>query len=174
MPPDIAGRTGHEAAREEIPMSVRIVSVVAIALWLTTATAAVVFFVRGQTQVAPDGRTAVLLSPDERNLVLAEMRGILGSVQGVVDGGDMKRVAQAARAGGMAAAADVNPTLMAKLPLEFKQLGLGLHRRFDDIARAADSGASREQILAALSTQLSACVGCHEAYRLDAVSAPLK
>jgi hypothetical protein len=57
---------------------------------------------------------------------------------------------------------------MAKLPLEFKQLGLGLHRRFDDIATIADSGASREQILAALSTQLSACVGCHEGYRLDA------
>jgi mono/diheme cytochrome c family protein len=123
--------------------------------------------------VAPDGRTAVLLSPDERNLVLAEMRGILGSVQGIVEGvnaGDMKRVAQAARAGGMAAAADVNPGLMAKLPLEFKELGLGLHGRFDDIAAAADSGASREQILARLSTQLSACVGCHEGYRLDAVA----
>lgn len=152
-------------------MTTRILSVAAIALWLATAAIAVVFFVRGQTQVAPDGRTAVLLSPDERNLVLAEMRGLLGSVQGIVDGvnaGDTKRVAQAARASGMAAAADVNPALMAKLPLEFKRLGLGLHRRFDDIATAADSGASRDQIMAALSTQLSACVSCHEGYRLDA------
>ncbi|MDE2379673.1 hypothetical protein [Bradyrhizobium sp.] len=155
-------------------MRPRILSVVAIALWLATAAVAVVFFVRGRTQIAPDGRTAVLLTADERNLVLAEMRGVLGSVQGIVDGvnaGDMKRVAQAARASGMAAAADVNPALMAKLPLEFKELGLGLHRRFDDIARAADSGASREQVLTSLGAQLSACIGCHEGYRLDAVTA---
>lgn len=158
-------------------MSTRILSIVAVALWLLTAAGAVVIFVRGQTQVAPDGRTAILLAPDERNLVLAEMRGLLGSVQGIVDGvnaGDMKRVAQAARASGMAVAADVNPALMAKLPLEFKELGLSMHRRFDDIAAFADSGGSREQALAALSTQLSACVGCHESYRLEAVTPAAK
>ena len=74
----------------------------------------------------------------------------------------------------MAGAADVNPALMAKLPFEFKELGLGLHRRFDDIAKAADSGAGRAQLLASLGTQLSACVGCHEGYRLDAVAPPAR
>jgi hypothetical protein len=83
----------------------------------------------------------------------------------------MKPVAQAARASGVAAAADVDPALMAKLPLEFKQLGLSVHKRFDEIATAADSGASLEQLLASLSTPLSACVACHAGYRLDAVSA---
>ena len=83
----------------------------------------------------------------------------------------MKRVAHAAHDGGMAAAADVNPALMAKLPLEFKELGFGLHRRFDDLAKAAESGASREQVLTGLSTQLSTCVGCHASYRIEAVAA---
>ena len=154
-------------------MSTRSLLVAAIVLWLLTAAVALVFFVRGQTQLAPDGRTALTLAPDERDLVLSEMRGLLGSVQGVVDGviaGDMKRVAQAAHEGGMAAAADVNPALMAKLPLEFKELGLGLHRRFDDLAKAAESGASREQVLTGLSTQLSTCVGCHASYRIEAVA----
>lgn len=153
-------------------MSSRILPVVAIALWLATIAVAGFFFVRGQTRVAPDGRTAVLLAPDERDLVLTEMRGMLGTLQGMVDGvkaGNLKQVAQAARASGMAAAADVNPALMAKLPLEFKELGFGLHRRFDEIAAEADSSASREHILESLSAQLSACVACHASYRIEAV-----
>lgn len=158
-------------------MTARVLSVTAIALWLVTIVVVAFFFVRGQTKVAPDGRTTVLLSSDERNLVLTEMRSMLETVQIVVDGvkaGDLKQVAQAARASGMAAAADVNPTLMAKLPLQFKQLGLGVHKRFDQIATAADSGASREQLLASLSTQLSACVACHARYRLDPVTPAMK
>ncbi len=158
-------------------MKFRILPVVAIALWVVTAAAAIVFFVRGQTQVGSDGRTAVLLAPNERDLVLGEMRGVLASVQGILDGvnaGDLKRAAKAARESGMAAAADVNPALMAKLPLEFKELGLSLHRRFDDLAAAADSGASREQVLGSLSTQLSACVGCHAGYRLETVTPPAR
>ncbi len=105
------------------------------------------------------------------------MRGMLGTVQGMVNGvkaGDLKQVAQAARASGMAAAADVNPALMAKLPLEFKQLGLSVHKRFDEIAAEADSGASGEKVLATLSTQLSACVACHAGYRIDAVTPAAK
>ena len=154
-------------------MSTRMLSIIAITLWLVTIAVAVFFFVLGQTRVAPDGRTAVLLAPDERNLVLTEMRGMLGTVQGMVDGvkvGNLNQVAQAARASGMAAAADVNPALMAKLPLEFKELGLSVHKRFDEIAAEADSGASREQMLASLSTQLSACVACHASYRIEAVT----
>ncbi len=157
-------------------MRTRILSVIAIALWLVTAGVAAVFFVRGQTQVAPDGRTAILLAPAERDLVLGEMRGVLASVQGVIEAvnaGDTKGVAKAARASGMAAAADVSPALMAKLPLDFKELGLGMHRRFDELAAAAESGASREQLLGALGAQLSTCVGCHAGYRLDPV-APAK
>lgn len=158
-------------------MTARVLSITAIALWSVTIAVTAFFFVRGQTQLASDGRTTVLLGSDERNLVLTEMRGMLETVQIVVDGvneGDMKRVAQAARASGMAAAADVNPALMAKLPLEFKQLGLSVHKRFDEIATAADSGASREQLLATLSTQLSACVACHASYRFDAVTPAAK
>ncbi len=157
-------------------MRTRILSVIAIALWLVTAAVAAVFFVRGQTEIAPDGRTAILLAPAERDLVLGEMRGVLASVQGIVEAvnaGDTKGVAKAARDSGMAAAADVSPALMAKLPLDFKELGLGMHRRFDELAAAAESGASREQVLGALGAQLSTCVGCHAGYRLDPV-APAK
>jgi len=158
-------------------MGTRVLSVAAITLWLVTIAVAVFFFVRGQTRVEPDGRTAVLLAQDERNLVLTEMRGMLGAVQGIVEGvnaRDMKQVAQAARASGMAAAADVNPALMAKLPLEFKEFGLSVHKRFDEIATEADSDARAGQMLASLGTQLSACVACHASYRIEAVAPAAK
>ena len=101
-------------------MNMRILPVAAIALRLATIAAAGFFFVRGQTRLAPDGGTAVLLAPDKRDLVLAEMRGLLGSVLGMIDGVKAENVKHVARASGMAAAADVKPALMAKLPLEFR------------------------------------------------------
>ena len=63
-------------------MTVRMMSVAAIALWFVTIAVALFFFVRGQTQVMPDGRRAVMLTPDERNLVLTEMRGMLETQHG--------------------------------------------------------------------------------------------
>jgi cytochrome c556 len=172
-----ASACGYLVTTAEVQMKTRVLPMVAIGLWLTTIAVAVVLFVRGQAHVAPDGRRAILLEPDQRNLVLQEMRGMLGSVQGVVAGvqaKDMKQVAQAARASGMAAAADVDPALMAKLPLDFKQLGMSVHRRFDELAVATDSGASQEQLLTILSTQLSSCVACHASYRLDATATATK
>jgi hypothetical protein len=72
--------------KENDSMTARVLSVAAIALWLITIAVAVFFFVYGRTQVAPDGRTAVLLASNERDLVLTEMRGMLETVQVVVDG----------------------------------------------------------------------------------------
>lgn len=114
---------------------------------------------------------AVVLQHAERGLILAEMRGLLSSIQGVLEGasqGDMKRIVQASRAAGMAAAADVNPALMAKLPLEFKSLGMSVHHDMDEIAKAAESGAPAAEILKMTSDTLTKCVACHSAWQLKA------
>src|SRR5512135_3342270 len=106
------------------------IALVAIVLWVGTIAVFAWFFVRGNTTAGTDGRTAVVLAPAERNLVLGEMRGLLQASQQVVQGirqGDMKLVASSARAAGMASAADVNPALMAKLPVAFKSLGMSVH-----------------------------------------------
>lgn len=156
-------------------MNYRIVAWASLGLWLVTVAAAVVLFVRGQTAPSTDTRRAILLAPAERDLVLAEMRGMLNAVQGVVQGvraRDTKQVAAAARASGMAAAVDVNPALMAKLPLDFKDLGLSVHKGFDELAAAADKGASGDELLERLGKQLAACTGCHASYRLDPGTAP--
>jgi hypothetical protein len=94
----------------------------AIILWLATIATFAWFFVRGNTTSGTDNRTAVILQASERDLVLGEMRALLTATQGILVGlnaNDMPQVAKAARSAGMAAAVDVNPALMAKLPLSF-------------------------------------------------------
>ena len=141
----------------------------ALALWLATVAAFGWFFVRGNTVAGTDNRTAVVLAPGERALILSEMRGLLAGVQGILDAlnrNDMKAAASAARAVGMASAADVNPALMAKLPLPFKQLGMSVHHDMDDLAQAAESGKSAAELQSMLGATLAKCVACHAAWQL--------
>lgn len=147
-------------------------ALIAIVLWIATVAVFGWFFVRGNTEAGADGRTAVVLAPAERGLILGEMRALLSASQQVVQGiqqGDMKRVAQAARSAGMASAVDVNPALMAKLPVAFKSLGMSVHHDMDDLAQAADSGKPAAELLGMLSNTMSKCVGCHSAWQLKAV-----
>lgn len=148
-------------------------SVIAILLWLVTVAVAGLFFVKGTTEMAEDGRVSIILKPNEKSFVLTEMRMLLEGVQGIIAGlssGDLKQVAEEARRIGMASAVDVNPNLMMKLPVSFKQQGMELHKQFDQFAELAESGASAETLLAKLSEQLSSCVACHRIYRLDTSS----
>ena len=76
---------------------------IALLLWLVTIAVIVWFFIRGSTVAGTDGRTAIVLQPRERELVLTEMRGLLAATQGILEGanqGDMPRIIEAARAGG--------------------------------------------------------------------------
>lgn len=126
--------------------------------------------VQGETGPGSDGRTAILLAPGERDLVLTEMRAFLQAVQAIsqaLGDGDPAAAAGAARAVGVAAADEVPLSLMAKLPIGFKQLGLATHRAFDQLALDAEDIADPEHTQAQLSALLGNCVGCHAAFRID-------
>ena len=150
-------------------MNTRLLAVIAIGLWVVAIAALGFTFFHGITTPSSDGRQAIALSPRERDMVLAEMRGMLTSVQGILAGlsvHDMRQVATAAKAAGMAATMDVTPGLLVKLPLAFKDLGFSVHRKFDELAEAAQKGATPDQVAAGLSTQFQSCIACHAAYRL--------
>jgi len=145
----------------------------ALFLWIVTVAVFAWFFIRGNTVTGTDGRTAIVLQANERDLVLTEMRGMLSSIQGIMEGanqGDLQSIAKAASSSGMAAAADVNPALMAKLPIEFKQLGLSVHRDMDEITKAAEEGKPVPELLKMTSTILTKCVNCHSAWQLKAAN----
>ncbi len=124
----------------------------------------------GSVQPASDGRMALQLTAGERNLVLAEMRDFLVATQNILmatNNGDMATAVSAARKVGMAARAAVPASLVAKLPMEFKQLGFGTHSKFDQLALDAeqlgDPAHTREQ----LATLMRNCLACHASYSME-------
>lgn len=146
--------------------------VVAVLLWVVTVAGAGWFFVKGWTVKGTDGRMEISLAPSERDLILGEMRQLLKAVHGVVTGvagqdqvADRQQIEQAARAAGMGMAVDVNPAIMAKLPLSFKQMGMSIHRDMDALADAVANKETSQQILQRLSNMTARCTTCHDMYR---------
>ncbi|TCK17168.1 hypothetical protein DFR30_0389 [Thiogranum longum] len=128
------------------------------------------FIFQGSVSINADGRTAIHLNPEERDLVLAEMRAFLTSVQKITEGiseNDMQLVADYARKAGRAAQAEVPGTLMAKLPIQFKQSGFDTHSGFDQLAMDAEDLGDSNDALSQLSLLMQNCVSCHAAYRID-------
>lgn len=145
---------------------------VAVVLWVGTLIGAGWLFVNGVTTKGTDGRMEILLAPAERDLILGEMRQLLKAVHGVVTGvagqyqsADRLQIEQAARAAGMGMAVDVNPAIMVKLPLPFKQMGMSIHRDMDALADAIAQKETPQQILQRLSSMTARCTTCHDLYR---------
>ncbi|MEJ2509256.1 MAG: hypothetical protein P8009_07240 [Gammaproteobacteria bacterium] len=132
------------------------------------------FVVLGHTVPAADGRTAIMLNASERQVVLGEMRQFLAGIQTItgalahdpVSRADLQTVATTARSLGTAASRGVPGSLMGKLPLGFKQLGLSVHRDFDQMARDAEDLGDPKHTLNQLSATLNKCVACHAAYQI--------
>lgn len=119
---------------------------------------------------APDTRQGLTLPAAGRDKVLAEMRLMLESVNEILHGilaNDRPGIVKAARAAGMAAAADIDPQVMQALPPPFRQLGMQTHRGFDTLADQVEAGGTRDDALGGLARITDNCVACHAIYRLD-------
>jgi hypothetical protein len=140
-------------------------------LWVVTLGVGGWFFVKGVTQTGSDGRVEIILAAAERDQILAEMRLLLKAVDGLIRGlgepnPDPKQMEATARAVGMNMAADVEPTIMAKLPLPFKQMGMSIHIDMDALADAIVRRETPQQILQRLSSMTARCTACHDMYRI--------
>lgn len=147
---------------------------IALGLWIVTIGVAGWFFVQGWTTQGTDGRMQIVLAPAERDLILGEMRLLLKAVHGVVTGlagqdlaAGRAQMEQAARSAGMGMAADVNPAVMAKLPLPFKQMAMSIHKDMDALADAIVQKETQQQILQRLSSMTARCTTCHDMYRFS-------
>ena len=143
-----------------------------VVLWIVTVVAGGWLFVKGWTTTGSDGRTEIPLAPVERDQILAEMRQLLKAVDGVVRGlgesqPDLQAMQGVARAAGMEMAADVDPAIMAKLPLPFKQMGMSIHSDMDGLADAIAQQETPQQILRRLSSMTARCTACHDMYRFS-------
>ncbi|PWH86648.1 hypothetical protein [Brumimicrobium oceani] len=128
------------------------------------------FFIKGDTVQAEDNRTAIAVSPDNRDFVLAEMRLFLESVQQINQGiieEDAGKVAEAGVQSGGSAVDHAPPGLVKSLPMAFKTLGFSTHQIFDDIAESAQSDFKPKKSREQLDLLLKNCVACHRNYKLE-------
>ncbi|MFA6201668.1 MAG: hypothetical protein WC710_00605 [Gallionella sp.] len=125
-------------------------------------------FTVGEVQPSDDGRQAVMLTKDERNALLLEMRNWLQNSQAILAAAsekDFDTVIKSARASGMAAETDTPGSLFRKIPVEMKALGFGTRNKFDEIAADAEQFKDSNHTAAKLSDAMNNCVACHATYR---------
>jgi cytochrome c556 len=144
-------------------------------LLLTIAGLLLKFVVLGRTGAEVDGRVTILLEPSERAVVLNEMRQFLAGIQQMLEAAernDAAAIAKITRPLGMAAAHAVPAGLPAKLPLEFKTLGHGVHGDFDRIAMDAEAMNDVQLSLRQLGQTMKKCVACHATYQIALMPGP--
>ena len=93
-------------------------------------------------QVHVDNRINLNLTANERAEFLAEMRQMLASVQGVMQGigeSDRNRIAESSRLSGNRMARATPNTVRAKLPQSFKEIGGPTHMMFEEMAVRAET-----------------------------------
>ena len=128
------------------------------------------FIIRGEVYIGDDQREVITLTKQEKNLILAEMRDLLGSVQVIIDASlsnNHKEVEKTALLMGTQAKNNIPVKTLGKLPIEFKRLGYNLHQAYDEIALDAYEQLGTAHTLTQVSHLLKVCISCHTAYRID-------
>lgn len=124
-----------------------------------------------------DKRQILSVTETQRNHVLSEMRAFLTATQNILDAvlrEDMTAVAHHARPLGMNMAHKAEDHLKAVLPKEFMQLGMSVHKDFDQIALDAESLKDPKHTLRQLSESMKKCNACHAGYQLRITTQPAK
>ncbi len=127
------------------------------------------FIIKGETEVAPDGRTTLLFNDSERAFFLNEMRNFLIAVQQIssaIEKDDMALVVAAAKKVGSGDLSHVPSGIMAKLPLATKKMGLSTHKAFDQLAMDAEQLGDKDHVLSQLNQILPTCTACHALYKV--------
>jgi len=143
------------------------VAIVSFALWIASV-GFIVYKIQYGNAVMVDKRMEISLLPEERQLVLGEMRSLLAGLKGIIQGlstEDFEWVKKSAIGNGMGMAQDINPALIAKLPMSFKAMGMGVHKSFDELA-AKIPGATSKEILKEVDVIMSSCVACHSIFKI--------
>ncbi len=124
-----------------------------------------------------DERRVLPVTEMQRNHILTEMRALLAGTQNILSAlarDDMAEVARHARPLGTGMAHKGEDHMQAVLPQEFMQLGMSVHKDFDQIAADAESLKNPKHTLKQLSESMNKCVACHVAYQLRITDQPAK
>lgn len=124
--------------------------------------------VRADSLPTSDTRINLGLTLEERTQFLAEMRQMLASVQGIMQGiseADRDRIAASARLSGNRMARATPASVRAKLPQSFRDIGGPTHMMFEALAVRAET--DEMDTLARDSAELlQQCLACHATFRV--------
>jgi len=124
----------------------------------------------GEEPVDPDARLSVRVTPAHRAVVGEVMRRNLSSIHQISTAaarGDLRTVASLADEASKAPGpGGTDPTLRARLPQGWLDIGKGVDAGFAEIATAARSGGAPAQMNAGMASLTGACLSCHTTYRL--------
>ena len=143
-----------------------------VAFSILIASLIIVGIVFSQPSTDSRNRQRIELSAPYRDMVLEEMRIMLESIHGIVNGianDDTAAIVEAARKSGLVIVADMDPRLNSQLPADFLQLRMLTHEAFDVFAAAVEEGQTADETIQSLAAIMRQCVGCHTAYRLDEI-----
>ncbi|SFN95427.1 hypothetical protein SAMN05216386_2236 [Nitrosospira briensis] len=130
---------------------------------------ALIFVTAAATADDIDKRQVLHLTELQRDHVLTEMRALLSGTQKILEAlykEDMTAIAAHARSLGMGMAHKGEDHLKSVLPREFMQLGMSVHKAFDEIAADAEALKDSRYTLRQLSESMKNCVACHESYQI--------
>jgi hypothetical protein len=115
-----------------------------------------------------DNRIDLGLTAEERTEFLTEMRVMLASIQGILQGigeNDRERIAEAARRSGNRMARATPETMRAKLPQAFRDLGGPTHMLFEELAVRAETD-DMDSLASAAAVIMNQCLACHATFRV--------
>jgi hypothetical protein len=117
----------------------------------------------------PDSRINLKLTPQERAVFLADMRNMLASIQGVMQGigdSDRERIAAAARQSGNRMARATPASIRAKIPQSFRDIGGPTHMMFEELAVRAETD-DMDSIARDTANLMNQCMACHATFRVQ-------
>jgi len=115
-----------------------------------------------------DARINLNLTPEERAVFLADMRNMLASIQGVMQGigeSDRERIAAAARQSGNRMARATPASIRAKTPQAFRDIGGPTHMLFEELAVRAQTD-DMDSLTRDTANLMNQCMACHATFRV--------
>jgi hypothetical protein len=115
-------------------------------------------------------RERVALAQMERDKILAEMREMMVSLNGILEGiasDDIDKIERSARTSGKLMAERRDPQILSGLPENYRQLVSRTHQSFDKLAEMMKPGKAADEALSGLVEITRSCVACHRSYRFE-------
>lgn len=128
------------------------------------------FVFKGNTKVTEDNRVSVIMSEQNKDFALEEMREFLNAVNQIHNGianGNKEQIINAAGKSGGNVIDHAPKGLIKALPLDFKKLGFATHDIFDEIRDSAQVNFKPEITNKQLTKLLNNCVACHAIYKIE-------